>query len=126
MDYTPINKDGKSYLHSDWLELDEPVCLKEYETLVEAQQIYSKLRGSRGCNVAYIYSPFQVKGKSCAYVAAREGDTSLQSFPTQENVETLFDMNPLTQRPYQVSLRYKRIVRLVGIVIIFCTYIESI
>ncbi|XVF42010.1 hypothetical protein PTKIN_Ptkin01aG0325900 [Pterospermum kingtungense] len=111
MDYTLVNKDGKSYLHS--YDFDMPVHLNEYGTLEEAQDIYSKLQRCENYvpHIAHLYPLFQDGGKTPAYIAARKRGTSLQSFLTQGNVEKLFDINALTQKPYQASSRYKQIVR---------------
>ncbi|XVF42006.1 hypothetical protein PTKIN_Ptkin01aG0325600 [Pterospermum kingtungense] len=113
MPYSIVYKDGKSYMHENGS--DYPVRLKEYETPEQAHEIYMKLQSCRNCHVTYLYPPFQVTGKTCGYLAALEGGISLQSFLTPENVETLFDINALTQRPYQASWHYKNIVR--GLVI---------
>ncbi|XVF42007.1 hypothetical protein PTKIN_Ptkin01aG0325700 [Pterospermum kingtungense] len=112
--YTLVNKDGKSYLRlDDFDDVDMPVHLNEYGTLVEAQDVYSKLeRCESGIDhIAPLYPVFQMGGKILPYIAAVERGTSLQSFLTPENVEKLFDINALTQRPYQASSRYMDIVR---------------
>ncbi|XVF41979.1 hypothetical protein PTKIN_Ptkin01aG0323700 [Pterospermum kingtungense] len=110
LEHVLVYKDGRHFLRSK--DVFTPVHLKEYDTLEQAEQQYQKLMKVANYHVAVSYPPFPSKEGSKGYIALFERGTSLEEYLEVEgNLEKMFSINNLKNRPDRASRQYKDIIR---------------